>query len=30
MIIVHCNLDGTSTTNNSTLLLRERYAIGEW
>ncbi len=29
-MIVQCDFDGTITTNNLSLLLRERFAIGDW
>lgn len=29
-MIVQCDFDGTVTTNNLSLLLRERFAIGKW
>ena len=30
MMIVQCDFDGTIIKNNLSLLLRERFAIGDW
>ena len=29
-MIIQCDFDGTVTTNNVSLLLRERFAVGDW